>query len=84
VQELLRLEQEYHPALIIVFLPHSRDSAVRACRYLKHNDQIKNIPILLIDPTLLTHEPQVADACLSLNVGERALEQIMRQLTMGY
>lgn len=83
-QEVFQLKQDCHPALIIIFLPDEKKTAAQICHRLKEDERTKEIPLLMIYNQLSADDPQIADACLGADFAEQDLDQIIRQLTMGY
>ena len=84
LQQIFELAQQSTLLLIIVALNEAPKAARKICKSLKKNPVTQNVPVVLVKNPGIQEKEQLADDYLASDFDARDVEQIVRQLTMGY
>ncbi|AFY38926.1 hypothetical protein Lepto7376_2655 [[Leptolyngbya] sp. PCC 7376] len=84
LQNIFELAQQSPLLLIVIALKQDPTLSKKICHSLKKNPLTKNTPLILIKKQGLSEDQQLADAYLPDDFSMRDLEQLVRQLTIGY
>lgn len=84
LQQIFELAQQSTLLVIVVALQKAPKATKKICHSLKKNPLTQNIPVVLVKNPGIQEQEQWADAYLTSDFNARDVEQVIRQLTMGY